>query len=253
MIRAFAPLLAALCLAAPAAAQDEGIVAGLSQDEISITANFNGSEILVFGAVSRNAPAPEDPLQVIVTVEGPDLPVTVRRQDRRFGIWVNAEAAEIDAAPTFYAIATTGPFDEILTATEDLRHRISIPVAIRAVDVGVENQVAFTQALVRIRSEANDYQLLEGAVTLRQETLFDTSIRLPANLVEGTYRSRIFLTRDSRVVASYETDIAVRKVGLERIIYSLAHDRPLVYGILALVIAIAAGWGASTAFQLLRR
>jgi uncharacterized protein (TIGR02186 family) len=100
LIRAAAILLAWAVLGAQAAA--ETVVAGLSRDAISITTNFEGSEILIFGAVSRTAPPPPDSeLHVIVTVEGPPRRVTVRRKARRFGIWVNTDAIEVDAAPTF--------------------------------------------------------------------------------------------------------------------------------------------------------
>lgn len=240
-------LLAAL---SPAAA--ETVVAGLSRDAINITANFEGSEIMIFGAVSRSAPAPEGDLEVIITIEGPSLPVAVRRKERRFGIWVNTDAIEVDAAPSFYAVATTSPFAEVITATEDLRHQVSIPNAIRAVGIGVADGEAFTDALVRIRESEDLYQLIEGGVTLRHETLFDTSIQLPANLVEGTYRTRIILTRGGEVLDIFEQDIAVRKVGLERFIYNLAHERPLAYGILSLFIAISAGWLASAVFRYIR-
>ncbi len=231
----------------------ETVVAGLSRDAISITTNFEGSEILIFGAVSREAPPPEgSDLHVIITVEGPPRPVTVRRKDRRFGIWVNTDAAEIDAAPTFYAVATTADLETAITYTEDLRHRVSAPWAIRAVGTGVTDQEAFIDALIRIRTDETLYQLNEGRVTLRGDTLFDTQVRLPANLVEGDYRTRIFLTRGGEVVDVMSQDIDVRKVGLERWIYNLAHDRPLIYGILSLAIAIAAGWLASAAFRYLR-
>jgi uncharacterized protein (TIGR02186 family) len=248
-----AVLILALWLGSTAASAAETVVAGLSRDAISITTNFEGSEILIFGAVSREAPPPRDSeLHVIITVEGPPRPVTVRRKDRRFGIWVNTDAAEIDAAPTFYAVATTADLDVVITHTEDLRHRVSAPWAIRAVGTGVADQEAFIDALIRIRTGDTLYQLNEGRVTLRGDTLFDTAIRLPANLVEGDYRTRIFLTRDGEVVDVVSEDIEVRKVGLERWIYNLAHDRPLVYGILSLAIAIAAGWLASAAFRYLR-
>ena len=62
MIRALALLLV---LALPSAAQ-EVIVAGMSQNRVSITADFDGSEILIYGAVKRDSPAPEGgPLEVI--------------------------------------------------------------------------------------------------------------------------------------------------------------------------------------------
>ncbi len=248
--RALLGLAALLALCLPLRA--ETVVAGLSRDAINITANFVGSEILIFGAVSRDAPAPEGELEVIITVEGPTQPVAVRRKDRRFGIWVNTEAVEVDEAPSFYAVSTTGTFEDALSQVEDLRHHVSISRAIRAVGVGVEHPEDFTNALIRIRESEDLYQTIEGGVTLRNETLFDTSIRLPANLVEGDYRTRIFLTRGGQVLDVYEQDIAVRKVGLERFIYNLAHDRPLVYGILSLAIAIAAGWLASAVFRYIR-
>lgn len=252
MRRGLAIALAALmALAWPAAA--ERVVAGLSQEAISITTNFDGSEILVFGAVRREAPPPSDaPMEVIITVEGPSQPVTVRRKERRFGIWVNSDSSEIDAAPTFYAVSTSGPMAEVLTQTEDLRHRVSVPRAIRAVGTGITDQAAFTAALIRIRSNAMAYQMNEGAVRFREETLFNTSVRLPANLTEGDYLTRILLTRGGEVVDIYQRLIPVRKVGLERLIFTLAHERPLVYGILSLTIAIAAGWLAAAVFRYIR-
>ncbi|MCU4655231.1 TIGR02186 family protein [Roseibacterium sp. SDUM158016] len=246
-------VILAACLGLTVKAGAETVVAGLSHDAISITTNFEGSEILIFGAVRRDRPPPEgSDLEVIVTVEAPARPVTVRRKARRFGIWMNTDAIEVDAAPTFYAVAATGRLDEVMTATEDLRHRVSIPMAIRAVGTGVGDQDTFIEALIRIRTDEGLYQLNEGAVTLRDQTLFDTAVRLPANLVEGDYRTRIFLTRNGEVVDAFSQDIAVRKVGLERWIFNLAHDRPLAYGILSLAIAIAAGWGASAMFRYIR-
>lgn len=248
--------LALLLLLVALPVRGETVVAGLSQYRVSITANFDGSEILIFGAVKREAPPPDAaPLEVVVTVSGPGEPVTVRRKDRRFGIWINTDAVEVDRAPSFYAVATSAPLAAVLTQTEDLRHKVSIPRAIRSVGAPstVTDASAFSDALIRIRTEDGLYKTLEGAVEITDQTLFNTALTLPSNLREGGYRTRIFLTREGRVVDAYETVIEVRKVGLERFLYTLAHDQPLAYGILSLAIAIAAGWLASAVFQYARR
>lgn len=250
MLRAALILLA---LALPAAAEE--VIAGLSKTQIAISTNFEGSEILIFGAVKREAPIPaEAPLQVLITVAGPSKPVVVRRKDLRYGIWVNVEGADIDAAPSFYAVATSAPWNEVITDTEDLRHRISVERAIRAVGVAaqVSDVDAFTDALIRIREGRDLFQTNIGAVSLEDSTLFETSIRLPANLTEGDYVTRFFLTRKGRVVDMHETVIDVRKVGLERFLFNLSREQPLIYGVLSLAIAIAAGWGASAFFRYLR-
>lgn len=250
MLRAV--LLLLLLLAAAPQTRAEEVVAGLSQNRISIDTNFDGSEILVFGAIKRDQPIPEGELHVIVTVAGPSEPVVVRRKARQMGIWINSDSVEVDRAPSFYAVATSGPWAEVISDTEDLRHRISIGRAIRSVGADVTDADNFTEALIRIRLEEGLYQTRLGTVTLSDSTLFNTDVALPSNLIEGNYVVRFFLTRGREVIDSREQTIYVRKVGLERFLYSLAYDRPLTYGLLSLAIAIAAGWGASAAFRYLR-
>lgn len=241
-----------LCLL-PASLGAEEVVADLSQSRISITTDFDGSEILIFGAVRRETPIPaEGPLQVLITVEGPSEPISVRRKARRYGIWINADAVEVDSAPSFYAVATSAPWNEVISDVEDLRHDISTPRAIRSVGATIAGAEDFTEALIRIRTGQDLYQSGIGTIKFDRQTLFSTSMRLPANLHEGDYRARFFLTRNRQVVDMFEAAIDVRKVGLERFLFRLSRENPLVYGIMSLAIAIMAGWGASAAFRVFR-
>lgn len=236
--------------------QPEKVVAALSNDAVSITARFDGSDIIIYGAVKRETPVPAGPpLQVIVTIEGPAESLTIRQLARRLGVWVNTEAVHIGAAPGFYAVTTSGPLEQILDPEWDTRYRISIPLAMRsfAGPVSVENAVPYTEALVRLRKENGLYQLDEHGVQVIDQTLFQANVRLPANLVEGDYKTRIFLLREGRVIDVHRAPIEVRKVGIERWLYRLAYDQPFLYGLMSLLVAIAAGWGASTLFRVLRR
>jgi uncharacterized protein (TIGR02186 family) len=242
-------------LALPAQATEE-VVLGLSQDQVAITATYNGSEILIFGAIKRDGPVPEGPpLQVIVAVSGPDEPVLVRRKEKRYGVWMNTDSVLVDSAPSFYAVATSGPFSEVLKDIEDLRYKVSIERAIRSVGaaMSIKNAQRFADAVVRIRENNGLYKTLENAVAVDQQTLFRTSIAMPSNLTEGEYSARIFLTRGGKIISLYATTIDVKKVGLERWLYNMSREKPFWYGLMALAIAIAAGWGASTIFTVLRR
>lgn len=255
-MRALLFAFAILCTGSlPFPASAEEVVLGLSKDRISITTNFDGSEILIFGAVKREDPIPQGPpVEVIVTVAGPSMPVTVRRKAKRLGIWVNTDAVEVDRAPSFYAVHSSGALDDVLKDVEDLRHKISVPRAIRSVGApaNIQNSMSFTEALIRIRESSDTYQLRENSVTVEEQTLFRTAVRLPAALTEGDYVTRIFLTRGGDVVSIHETTIDVEKVGMERWLFELSREQPLIYGLMSLAIAIAAGWGASAAFRLFR-
>jgi uncharacterized protein (TIGR02186 family) len=255
LIRAL--LAIALALWAQALAAQEDVVGALSQNRVSITANFDGSEIFVFGAVKREAPAPTEdgPLEVVITVRGPTLPVTVRRKERVVGVWANRDTMVVDEAPTYYAIATTGPLTEIMSETERLRHRIGFDKVVRAIGgrAEVEDPANFIAAVARVRQAQGLYQSQEGSVDLREETLFATSVALPASLVEGEYTTAMYLLRDRKVVGTTETSIIVRKEGCERWVYTLAHEHALIYGLLSLAVALIAGWLASELFRLMRR
>ena len=251
MIRALGDLLA---LHAGPAQCDEPLVRRLSQNRVSITADFDGSEILVYGAVKRDSPAPEGDMGVIITIEGPATPLMVRRKDRVWGIWINNAAVAVDSAPSFYAVATTGPLTDVLSATENLRHGITIDRVIRAVGITSEADAseAFIEAMMRVRTAEGRYRLLDGRVELTDQTLFRADVTLPANLTEGGYKVRLFLLRGGKVVAEQARLIDVRKEGLERLIYNLAQDQPLAYGLLSLALAAFAGWAASAVFRLIR-
>lgn len=250
MIRA---LCLFLTLAVPATAE-ERIVAGLSQGSVAITADFTGEEILIYGAVKREAPPPAGPLDVAITVEGPSTAIAVRRKERVWGIWMNTDSVWIDAAPTLYAVASTGPLEEIVSPETDLVHRITIPRAIQATSAAGRSSEAplFVEALLRLRGAEGRYDAPGRGVQLVEDTLFRTDVRLPPDLTEGDYRVRLFLLRGGKVVDWTEAVIPVRKAGLERAIFTLSQTQPLIYGLLSVVLAVVAGWGASAAFRLLR-
>jgi uncharacterized protein (TIGR02186 family) len=246
--------LLALLLLTALPAQAEEIVLGLSRDEVAITATFDGSAILIFGAINRDSGiVKEGNLGVIVTIAGPNNNLIVRRKDRKLGIWINTEAVEIGIAPSFYAVATNAPLTDILSDSEDVNTRISLKRAIRAIGPSENGGTDFADALVRIRSSEPLYQTLEGAVKVENDTLFYTDIALPANLTEGDYTAEIYLTRGGKIVDVYVTKIPVQKVGLERWLYRLAHDNAFLYGLMSLAIAIIAGWGASAIFTAFKR
>ncbi|MGV6839520.1 MAG: TIGR02186 family protein [Planktomarina sp.] len=250
--------LAALFILLAPIAKAQEVVVGLSDEEVGIDTFFNGSELFVYGAIRPSVEILlgfDDPFEVVITIASPREPVIVRRKERRYGIWMNVDTVEVDAAPQFYAVATTKPFDELVTATDDLRYSISAAHMIRSVGapMNIENAANFPAALQRINTEKGYYEVLDGAVDLKANTLFSTALKLPANITDGAYDLRVFILREGAVAATFETQIDVQKVGLERWLHSLAYNQPMIYGIMSVLIAIFAGWGASVAFGRLLR
>ena len=121
-----------------------------------------------------------------------------------------------------------------------------------AAGAGAGSTADYLAAFARIKQASGTYLLAPSSVLLLQQSLFRTEVALPSNLIEGEYRVRIFLTRGGKVLDMQESQIEVSKAGVERLLFRMAHDQPLLYGLIALLIAAVAGWGASELFRRMR-
>lgn len=252
-VRAWISAIAILLAVSTASASEKRtVVAGLSQHSVSLTTGFSGSQLFVYGAVRRTDGGDQEmPLDIIVTITGPTEPVMVRKKERELGIWVNGQGVLVDEAPSFYAVASTKDFYDTVSYTDDLRYRIALDKIIRLIDAPgwVQDREDYRSAVARIREKQGLYAFLPNTVRVIENTLFETRIKLPANLLEGDYRARIFLIEDKNVIDVFEDKIEVRRAGIGRWIYTSAQEYPAHYGIASILVALIAGWLASAFFR----
>lgn len=241
-----------LLLVAPARA--ESLQIGLSQDDIAITSSFAGSLVSVFGTIER----PEElslergAYDVVVTLTGPAAPVSVRRKERWGPIWINGEGQRFRDVPSFYAVAATRPLEAV--APRDALSLLQIgPRNLRFAPEGRAlppgERRPFERSLVRLRLRSGLWAREDGAVRFLSPTLFRATFAVPADVPVGTHTARAFLFRDGLYLNSTRRELVVAKTGFEQQAYALAHERGLVYGLLAVLLAVGTGWLAGVAFR----
>lgn len=237
--------------AASAATATESVVSELSKGGVSITANFDGSEVFIFGAIKRDRPvgASEGQLDVIIEVSGPTIEAVVRRKERKAGIWVNSDSVEVERAPSFYTIAATGNIEDLLSESERSLRNLGLEFAVRVAD---EKDNDYRDAVIRIHQDNGTYTTAVTPVTLTEETLFTTKLAMPSNIIEGDYTVKTFLVRDLEVISTSTSIITVSKTGMEKFLYTMAHEQAFLYGLLSLAVALLAGWTASEIFRRIR-
>jgi uncharacterized protein (TIGR02186 family) len=225
-----------------AAAGDQPLVTDLSSHLIAITSSFTGTELLVFGAVDEAG-------DIVVVIRGPAGPLLVRRKERVGGIWINNRSLRFDNVPAFYAVAANRPLAEI--GTPGLLGRLQIGAEnLRLAPARVDEELdTWRTALIRNKQKQELYPPDVNPVAFLGQKLFRARIELPATVPVGTYRAEVYLIRGDRVVAAQATPLFVDKQGSEQAVYDFAHQQPLVYGLGAVAIALAAGWLAALAFR----
>lgn len=241
----YAGLLATALFLAGSQARAAELVADLSNHLVAITTGFAGTEVLLFGAV-------EEPGEVVVVVRGPNVPVRMHRKSRVAGIWMNTATMTFESAPSFYAINASAPLDEIALPAVRERHEmgldyLEIPLPRAKASANVAQ--AWREALIRSKARLGHYGRAVGDVTFLGARLFRSDVFFPANVPTGSYIVEVYLLREGRVVSAQTTPLIVSKVGVEAEIFDFAHEQSATYGVVAIAIALMAGWLAHTLFR----
>jgi uncharacterized protein (TIGR02186 family) len=237
--------MALILLLAPAALlRAAPLVADLSNHLIAITTDFTGTEVMLFGAV-------DGPGDIVVVVRGPVNDVAVWRKERIAGIWVNRRSIEFVSVPSFYAVASTRPLEQVLDEATRQRHTIGIDTLhFAAAPNSNPNELdAFREALERIKMQHLLYWPDPIQVNFLGDTLFRTDIWFPSNVPIGSYVVEVLLVRDGAVVSAQTTPLVISKIGIGADIFEWAHRQSLLYGLATVAMALLAGWTAHLVFR----
>jgi len=251
---AIAGLLAAALMATPACA--ERLIASVSNHRVTVTPNYSGGELVLFGSVEKDAdtPATRNNYDLVVTVSGPRADMVTRRKERKFGIWINTDSRQFLKVPGYLALFANRPFDQIASPEVQRRQQLGLNNVLLMQRVGpdyadVVPNDAFRSAFVRLRSEHGLYREAPSAVTFLTPTLFRTGIPLPAEVPIGTYDVEIKLFADGQLVTKAETAFEIVKVGFEQFVANTARQNGLAYGVVTAFMALMTGWMASIVFR----
>lgn len=224
----------------------QALVADLSHHLIAITTAFVGTNVVLFGAAEGGG-------DIVVTVHGPRQDQIVRRKARVAGIWINRERLAFRQVPSYYAVASTGPLEQI--ARPDVLARMEIGTEhiklepIDAAGLEISEIATFQDALIRRKQEQGLYTRSPGRINFIGEHLFRTTLVFPANVPPGIYQVQVLEMQDGFAADAQRSTLVVSKVGLEADLFDFAQNRAALYGLTAIALAILSGWLASVIFR----
>ncbi len=253
MIRAALALLALLAGVAGAAAADRLVIA-VSAERVQITSTYTGDDIVVFGTIERDDPmtAGKRPEDIVVVVRGPRGQYVTRHKSRILGIWVNTDSRYFVDTPSYFAIHSNRPVDQIADLETRRLHQISFDGLILKRPGGrVEAMLpdTFVASFIRLKVAENFYQEKPEAVTLPSPNLFRASVSIPAEAAVGAYGVDVYLFSRGVLLAQQSTHFEVTKTGFEQLTASASRDRPALYGFVVVCLALITGWLASVIFR----
>jgi uncharacterized protein (TIGR02186 family) len=236
------------------AQQPEVVNIGVSSKEIAIAPDFAGTDVTVFGAIDHADPdlLKSGGYDLVVSLEGPRDFITVRKKDRVAGVWINRHSVTFQHMPESFSMASTRAIDAIARPTELFTFNVGLPRArlVPSTFSGRAEEVTeYRDAFMALKQRAKLYQSNPGGVTFISSSLFQANIHIPADIPNGTHTIRAVLFRKGVFVAEKQMQLDVVKTGIEETITFAATQRPLFYGVFAVLLAVLTGWTASLIFR----
>jgi uncharacterized protein (TIGR02186 family) len=181
---------------------------------------------------------------VAVLVSGPAGALALRTQARLWGtFWAPSGHVTFEHVPAVYLLRTSAPLPDLASAE-----------VLRTLDLGYDTfrpapaqrtASEFFPELIRLKESERLFQVSAGDVRMeptpgggRRVTALLT---LPARAPAATYRVQLFGFRDGRLALRVEDAFTLSRGTVNAFVGALAREQGLVYGIVAVVVAVGAG------------
>jgi uncharacterized protein (TIGR02186 family) len=235
----------------------ESVEADVSARNIAVTSNFNGTQIVVFGAVdgSQQPSAESGYYDVIIVVEGVPSRMVVRRKGNVAGLWLNTASVIFDNVPSYYAVASNRPIDEIAPPELLQLHGIGLknlkftPAVGQSHPLSNEDIKEYGDAVVRLKKQARLYVENPFGAGFTGKSLFRASVVLPANVTVGPFVTHVYLFREEKNLYKVSVRHTLGREGIEWYLHAFAYRLPTLYGLTTVAVAVGAGLLASAAFR----
>jgi uncharacterized protein (TIGR02186 family) len=187
-------------------------------------------------------------LEVAVVCVGQEERVELKRKGKVGRIlWINVGDAVFDRVPSFYQLTTSGSLAELAPASVLQKLGVGYgALEARAVQAaGDEDGSRLFRELVRLKESEQLFSEQQGGVSLEATAHGSTHVSarcfLPDKVPMGSVEVRLFGFSQGRGSLLDSRRVRLRQGGLTAFISSLAVGHGLLYGILAVFVAVIVG------------
>ena len=209
----------------------------IQPEVLDIGTFYSGCQVTISGEVPKGQ-------DVVVEIAGPVANGEFDLKGRVGPFWMTNGRAEMDGAPAMYALLLPGGRDWQRKASslglglEKLRNKIAIQSATVPPDelFNMFLKLKKSEGLYVVEDNAVSYAAAKNG--LRR---FTAVCHFPRSTAAGNYTIKATEIINGAKGMELSRSFLVDEVGFSRLVYDLATNQRLVYGILAVVIALFAG------------
>jgi uncharacterized protein (TIGR02186 family) len=210
----------------------------LAAKTIKISTFYNGTTLEVTGSI------PED-TDVVLQVSGPKKDVHLKEKGKVAGfLWMNKTDVSLENTPAVYMVYTpAGPADTFINPELGIGYK----ALLGNIDISPESadKPFIFGEYVKLMEKSGVYAVNEGSVTYGEPNNgvkgFSVTLTIPSKMSAGNYTVEAIAVRNGTAASRTQENLTLELSGLPAIIAKMAYGSPLLFGIMAVFIAIGTG------------
>ncbi len=210
---------------------------------IEVRSDYSGAQVEVRGEVRIGA-------RIVLTVSGPTKQEVFNRKRRAGPIWINAGKVRISGVPSLLLRYSSEPIGDWLSIDSLRSYRLDASSVMEHARVDPPDPAA--DRLIRadylaMKTQQGMYLFTDGGVLLAEyggrRASFTANFQWPRNAPPATYEVGVYEILRGSVARHSSVSLKVVEVGFPAAVFDLATNHAPIYGALAILVAVLAGFG----------
>lgn len=229
--------LVSLTWAGSAAA--EGQLIKLAASTVKISTFYNGTTLQATGTI----PAEDD---VVLEVTGPKKDVHLKEKGKVAGfLWMNKNDVSLENTPAVYMLYTpeNDPTKKYITPEMGIGYTALVDNI--EIEPATADKAFIFAEYVKLMEKSGVYAINKGTVTYDPPAngvkRYSVTLTIPSLMKAGDYTVNAITIKDGAVTGHEGAKLTLVLSGFPETIANLAYGKPLLFGIMAVVIALATG------------
>jgi len=224
----------------------------VSPAQVDISLNYHGATLTVTG---ENVAG--DDLIIRISNEAGDA--HYKYMGKASGLfWMKKGDVSFKNVPGVYLLYSSRELENLLGEEAQMANQIGYPALQEAAEMEAANaevqsdEARWKTEFIRFKEKQNLYVIHTGTVTRQHGQANDTyqvEVAWPFQAPPGTYTVEALAIRDGQVAERGQTSFTVARTGVVAQLTDLAFNKAALYGIMAVVFAIIAGFAVGMIFK----
>jgi uncharacterized protein (TIGR02186 family) len=210
---------------------------------IGIGAMFNGTHFTVSGDVGVDN-------DVVLIVKGKQEEITLKKKGKALGVlWMNLGDVHFKNVPNLYLLYSSKGKTELADSESKTLEQLGFGPESLKKEMEIEAPQAeiddMANEFLKLKQSQGLFDFHPGEISFEQKNenvkSFTVKVWIPPQIPIGEYQVRVMEIHNGLIVDNSRNQLKVKEDGIPSMLSSLAFDHSLLYGFLAVLIAVAAG------------